>query len=342
MITAISDDFVAIEGRSNGGGGIVSTGVYGSSPGVGYGVYGLNTGGGTGVYGGNTAGGYGVYGSNTAGGYGVWGASNSGTAVVAQSTAGMALRASAWHSGIATVANHVALIENNSDVGSADVLALRINEAVAAIGSGNNYITFFDSGGTSLGSIQGNGAGGVAWGGPGEDYAEYLLRLDPSETIEPGDIVGVFAGRVSKATDGADQLLVVSTAPIVAGNDPGEEHRAVYELVAFIGQVQVQVRGPVTAGDFIIPSGLDDGSGVAIAPEAITAAQFAQVVGQAWEDADNTGLKTVRVAVGLVQSDPTVVRLVERVQSQEARLAAIEARLAQLEAAPASDPAVGQ
>mgnify|MGYP005848457017 CR=1 FL=1 len=124
----------------------------------------------------------------------------------------------------------------------------------------------------------------------------------------------------------------MSSGAAVAANSPGEEQEAAYELVAFIGQVPVQVRGPVTAGDFIIPSGLDDGSGIAVAPAAITPEQFAQVVGQAWESASDPGLKSVTVAVGLVQRDPTIARLLEQVQSQEARLAAIEARLTQLEA----------
>lgn len=233
-------------------------------------------------------------------------------------------------SGSATLANHVALMENTSSAGNADVLALRINETTADIEGNNNFVTFFNAANADIGSIEGNGAGIVLKSGSG-DYAEWLPRLDEGEVIEPGDIVGVYGGSVSKATEGAEQLLVVSMAPIIAAGDPGEEEEAAYELCAFVGQVPVRVRGPVTAGDFIIPSGLGDGTGIAVAPEAITAEQFAQVVGQAWETSADAGLKSVTVAVGLAQRDPTIARLVSQVQSQEAQLADIEARLTALE-----------
>src|SRR5439155_11143080 len=148
--------------------------------------------------------------------------------------------------------------------------------------------------------------------------------------IEAGDVVGVLGGRITKDTRDAKQFMVVSTGPIVAGNDPGEDARANYAQVAFIGQAQVKVRGPVHAGDFIVPSGANDGVGVAVAPEAITSEQFAQVVGQAWETSADTNVKLVRVAVGLVRNDPTVQRLVESNHAQAEELASLEARVGSL------------
>ena len=62
--------------------------------------------------------------------------------------------------------------------------------------------------------------------------------------------------------------------PIVLGNDPGEKARGDNERIALIGQVMVRVRGIVTAGDFIVASGLDDGTGTAVSPECITPEQF--------------------------------------------------------------------
>jgi hypothetical protein len=103
--------------------------------------------------------------------------------------------------------------------------------------------------------------------------------------------------------------------------------------VAFLGQVQVRVRGPVAAGDLIVPSGLEDGTGLAVAPEAITAEQFAQAVGQAWESSPEEGVKRVLVAIGLLHHDPTVAQLAGQFAALEAENAEQDARLAALEAA---------
>jgi hypothetical protein len=234
--------------------------------------------------------------------------------------------------------DNVAVLENTNTNNSADVLALKIG-GTANPATSNNFITFLLGNNTSAGSIQGNGLGGVELGGIGSDYAEWLPRLNAGEAIAPGEIVGVFDGRISKETRGTSQVMVVSTGPIVAGNDPGEQARDGYAQVAFIGQVMARVRGAVLAGDFIVPSGLGDGVGVAIAPETITAEQFAQVVGQAWEaSADERGAKAVRIAVGLIRHDPSVQRLVERAQTQSKKIellelqnAALDARLTTLE-----------
>ena len=126
--------------------------------------------------------------------------------------------------------------------------------------------------------------------------------------------------------------MAVSTGPVVLGNDPGKDARGGYEKVAFIGQVMSRVRGAVQAGDFIIASGLDDGTGVAVSPERITSEQFKQAVGQAWEKSVDPGVKSVRIAVGLIQRDPTVSRLLESNRDQTARIAAMEARLNAFEA----------
>jgi hypothetical protein len=231
----------------------------------------------------------------------------------------------------ATPANHVALIENTANGNSADVLALKIGYTGTPLIS-NNFVTFFDGNNASVGSLEGNGAGSVQLSGAGNDYAEWLPRLHAYEAIERGDIVGVFNGRVTKRTHGASQVMVVSTGPIVAGNDPGAATRKDHTLVAFIGQASVRVRGAVQAGDFIAPSGLNDGTGIAVAPEHITMEQFAQVVGQAWESAAEVDVKSVRVAIGLIRHDPTVQRLVAHQQAQAEQLTALDARVTKLEA----------
>jgi hypothetical protein len=224
-------------------------------------------------------------------------------------------------SGSAAPSNHVVQIFNTSSAGSGDVLALRINEAANAIGGGNNFISFQDAEAlSSLGAIQGNGSGGVVLAGPGNDYAEYLPQFNPSERIHPGDVVGVYGGMVTKQTENADLVMVASTGAIVSGNDPGEESRDGYSLVAFIGQVEVRVRGPVSAGDVILPSGLNDGTAIAVAPEVLNFEQLGQIIGQAWEDNSDLGIKQIRTLVGLVQP----AAFTSALQSIDARLDALE------------------
>ncbi|HKX83111.1 MAG TPA: hypothetical protein VJL58_02735, partial [Pyrinomonadaceae bacterium] len=193
----------------------------------------------------------------------------------------------------------------------------------------NNFIGFKvrrDPFGTiaDVGAIQGNNFGGIEFLTSGSDYAEYLPRFDKNEKIQPGDIVGVRNGMITKNTEGAVRVMVVSSGAAVVGNYPGENALEHHERVAFIGQAPVRVRGAVNAGDYIIPSGQDDGAGVAVSFNTITPEQFDLVVGQAWESSTELGIKTIRTAVGLIQRDPTVGRLILANRSQAARIAALE------------------
>jgi hypothetical protein len=168
--------------------------------------------------------------------------------------------------------------------------------------TGHNFVQFLSaSGGGSKdfnGTIQGDGSGGVTYKTSGADYAEFLPRRDPDEVLEPGDVVGVFDGSVSRRTEGAAQVLVVSEAPIVAGNAPDPGAADGHEQVAFVGQVDVSVRGPVEAGDLIVPSGEEDGTGRAVSPGDWTP-DADPVVGRAWEGSDEDGVSQVTVAVGI-------------------------------------------
>jgi hypothetical protein len=89
----------------------------------------------------------------------------------------------------------------------------------------------------------------------------------------------------------------------------------------------------VAAGDWIVPSGLDDGTGVALDPQGMTEDQYALVVGQAWDHAADEGVKWVRVVVGLSGHEPSALALARQVQALQLQLAEMAARLATLEAA---------
>ena len=219
-------------------------------------------------------------------------------------------------------AQHVALIENTSTGTSADVLALKTGRPVLP-DANVNFVTFFDGSENVVGQIQGNGSGGVAFASSSGDVAEYLPRLHAGESIQPGDVVGVVGGRVTKQTDGTEHVMVVSDRAIVVGNLPEDGTTAGHELVALLGQVPVRVRGPVDAGDIVVPSGQNDGTAIAVTPEAMTLADHAQGVGRAWEAKRGGGVHTVNVAVGLDR----VGALIEQLQHQQAQVDALRHQL---------------
>jgi len=239
--------------------------------------------------------------------------------------------------GSGTPDNHVVQITNSSFGTSPDVLSLKVNSYDLTPSSNVNFITFFNQNGSSLGAIQGNNSGGVEFAGPNNDFAEWLPQASESEAIEPGDVVAVRSGKITLDTTGAHQIMVISTNPIVAANRPSEEDEddggiIGWHKIAFIGQTPVKVRGHANAGDLILPSGLHDGTGLAIAPQDITPAQLTQVLGVAWERSTATGVAKINCAIGVDQADAAAVAL----EAQSKRADDLEARLASLEATVAT------
>lgn len=160
---------------------------------------------------------------------------------------------------------------------------------------------------------------GITYQSGAGDYAEYLLRADENEKIAYSDIVGVTGGKISKNTRNADKMMVVSFRPIVLGNMPPKEMEGKYEKVAFMGQVPVNVYGKVNVGDYIIPSGYNNGIGVAISPLALKSQDIKNIVGIAWTPSKNeNGLNIINVAVGTNVNDNAhiIQRLEEQVSFQ--------------------------
>ena len=156
---------------------------------------------------------------------------------------------------------------------------------------------------------------GVTYQSGAADYAEFLMKQQVGEKIYAGDIVGVKGGKISKNIDGAEKIMVVSHKPIVLGNTPAEGTEGLYEKVAFMGQVPVKVFGKVNLGDYIIPNGVNNGVGIAVAPDKIKSADVKNIVGIAWSTADNAlGLSNVMVAIGLNVNDNQ--KLIEAQQNE--------------------------
>jgi hypothetical protein len=169
---------------------------------------------------------------------------------------------------------------------------------------------------------------GVSYTTGSADYAEWIERKDINEVIKPGDIIGVKNGKISKNTLNADHLMVISTAPAVLGNMPSQGLEKNYEKVAFMGQVQIKVEGKVSAGDFIVCSGYNDGIGLGIHPDQMKASDYANVVGLAWTDnAIGSGRVNALVNVShakfntvISQQKSEIASLNNKVESMEAFL----------------------
>ncbi|HKK77103.1 MAG TPA: hypothetical protein VJ953_18635 [Saprospiraceae bacterium] len=144
---------------------------------------------------------------------------------------------------------------------------------------------------------------GVNYASGGADYAEYLLRDSLSRDLFPAEVVGVNGGIVSLNTADADHIMVVSTNPIVLGNMPTDDQESLHEKIAFMGQVPVRISGPVSIGDYILPSGNNDGMGIAVHPEDMQWGDYPRIVGVAWEAAQDNIVNLVNVAVGINSED---------------------------------------
>lgn len=219
---------------------------------------------------------------------------------------------------------HTASIRNLS-TDSPSGLQIRLGVTVPT--SINNYITFERSDGANVGAIDGNGAGGIVYKTSGGDYAEYLRKADARAELPAGSVVGIRNGAVDLHTGEGDQLAVVSSAPAVSGNDPGDARRDDYALVAFLGQADVRVTGPVAAGDFLVATGANDGRAIAVPAEAMDASLQARVVGRAWQHKRGDDEGKVRALILLDPARIAQARLIATQASEIERLGADVAAL---------------
>lgn len=187
------------------------------------------------------------------------------------------------------------------------VAGLQIVAAGVGVGITQSNINIYDNNKIEL--------QGVTYASGAGDYAEYLPRRNVNEKMSYGDIVGIIGGKVSKNLVGAEQMMVVSYKPIVLGNLPQPNRESEYEKIAFMGQVPAKVFGRVNIGDYIIPSGKNDGLGRAINPGDITANQLKNIVGVAWSENPNTlGVKLINTAVGINRNDSSSI--IEELESK--------------------------
>lgn len=163
---------------------------------------------------------------------------------------------------------------------------------------------------------------GVSYTTGRADYAEWLERDKACRDLHFGEIVGIKGGKVSLKTSNVDHYRVVSKNPGILGNEPAPEQLPNYEKIAFMGQVLVKVAGSVDVGDYIIPSGNNDGFGLAVNPKAMKAGDYTRIVGVAWESAHQGLFNYINVAVGINSNE-----LSQQVELLERKIDAIEKHL---------------
>jgi hypothetical protein len=164
---------------------------------------------------------------------------------------------------------------------------------------------------------------GVTYESGSADYAEWLPKSSLNDKFVASDIVGVKNGKISKNTSDVDQCMVISMKPIVLGNTPDAGKEKEYEKVAFMGQVPVKVLGKVELGDYIIPSGSNNGLGMARKPKDLSPYEYRKVIGVAWSAGDSqSGINIINVAVGLNQNSTSNV-----IEEQTDRIVLIEKEL---------------
>lgn len=167
-------------------------------------------------------------------------------------------------------------------------VALGLNEAI-------NQLNFFTS--------NKNANIGVTYQSGSGDYAEYLPKASKTEQFKAGYIVGLKNGKISLNTNNADKLFAISTKPIVLGNMQEESKLPEYEKVAFMGQVPVYVLGKVNTGDYIVPSGYNNGYGKAVSPKNMKPEDYVNIVGMAWSASTSDSYGMINVAIGLNTGD---------------------------------------
>jgi len=240
------------------------------------------------------------------------------------------LRHSSNNSSLILQNNHLDVLTNNQGSGSlteyatsitntwnsnnADVLYLRTFYSGTS-GAGNNFIVFFDgnAGENDIGSIQGDGSGGVSLHSPGADYAEWMMINQESEWpeylhLKENNILGIPEGTLVWISDSKIHRnaigtpMIITKRAVVCGNSPKNSfYRAnseIGEKVSFIGQVPVIVKGPVKDGDYLLPK---EGSNhcVAVDKAQITFEQYKSCIGTAWGSSDGSQISKVNCAIGI-------------------------------------------
>lgn len=167
---------------------------------------------------------------------------------------------------------------------------------------------------------------GVMYASSAGDYAEYLelINYNDFHKITPAQVVGVKGGKISLNTNESDKIMVISTNPAVVGKAPSKEDEKKFKAVAFMGQVPVFELNKAKVGDYIIPSGNNDGYAVAKSKDMMEIDDYKNIIGIAWEETNSS--KLINVVVGINTNDVVGV-----IKEQQNKIADLESTLIKIE-----------
>jgi hypothetical protein len=151
--------------------------------------------------------------------------------------------------------------------GASSSVVGRVDMSLDGHDARNRWLQFNDAQGQDIGALQLTEGKYLELTGTSGDFAEYHLRDPSQDPFEEGDLIGFGADGLTRRTDGKDigQLGVISRRAIVKGSRPTSVNDiSKYDSVAYMGIVPVKVRGRVSKDDFIVPSGRNDGTGIAV------------------------------------------------------------------------------
>ena len=163
--------------------------------------------------------------------------------------------------------------------------------------------------------------------GGGADFAEYFPTAE--KDLQKTEVVALKSGKISRNTNNAERLFVISTKPAFVGNKTHNDS-SLQALVALTGQVPVKVKGKVRAGDWLMATGDNDGQAKAIKSSDLNYIDYRQIIGQALEN--EKGGKVLAL-VGMPAND-LIAHQQKIINKQQAQIAKInqqqEVILAQL------------
>ncbi|WP_374458497.1 beta strand repeat-containing protein [Chryseobacterium taeanense] len=167
---------------------------------------------------------------------------------------------------------------------------------------------------------------GVKYSSSAGDYAEYLELMDynDSKKLIPAQVVGVKGGKISLTTEDCDKIMVISMNPAVVGKEPSKENEHKFKPVAFMGQVPVFVLNRAKIGDYLVPSGNNDGYAIAKSPDQMSVDDYKKIIGIAWEETNAS--KTINVAVGINAND-----VVDLIKNQNKKIDLLEEKMNRIE-----------
>ena len=177
--------------------------------------------------------------------------------------------------------------------GTRDAL-LRLSAPDQDVGQTIEFVRF-EAGGRELGGIY-NAEHGLQLRSAAGDFAEWHPALNREELpYAEGSVVGLSGGKILLRTVDADMVAVVSRRALCVGSFPGSAKAVDGDVIAYLGQVPVRVRGRVAAGDTLVPSMRHDGTAVAWQDETKTGTRGnapRQIIGIAmsgYSPGDNSG-----------------------------------------------------